>query len=79
MQYDGTLTPDVTLGEVFSEQIEVSRPVEQRAVRLAAVAAGRFGIPGEVGDHIEFLASARAGFVTGQNIAIEGGQIKGLW
>lgn len=51
---------------------------EQTAVRLASVPAGRFGEPDEVGDLIAFLASGRAGYVTGQNIAIDGGQIKGL-
>ena len=52
---------------------------EQAGVRLASVPAGRFADPREVGDLIAFLASARAGFVTGQNIAIDGGQIKALW
>mgnify|MGYP001144580912 FL=1 len=51
---------------------------EQEAVRLASVPAGRFGDPGEVGDLIAFLASARGAFITAQNIAVDGGQIKGL-
>jgi 3-oxoacyl-[acyl-carrier protein] reductase len=51
---------------------------EQRAVRLAGVPAGRFGRPEEVGELIAFLASERAGFITGQHIAIDGGQTKGL-
>jgi 3-oxoacyl-[acyl-carrier protein] reductase len=51
----------------------------QAGLRLASVPAGRFGTPGEVGDLIAFLASERAAFITGQNIAVDGGQIKGLW
>lgn len=51
---------------------------EQRAVRLASVPAGRFGNPGEVGDLIAFLASGRAAFITGQNIATDGGQTRSL-
>ena len=51
---------------------------EQEAFRLASVPAGRFGKPTELGDLIAFLASARADFITAQNIAIDGGQIKGL-
>jgi 3-oxoacyl-[acyl-carrier protein] reductase len=56
-----------------------SRTVEeQEAFRLASVPTGRFGRPEEVGDLIAFLASDRAGFITAQNIAADGGQIKGL-
>jgi 3-oxoacyl-[acyl-carrier protein] reductase len=51
---------------------------EQRLVRLSSVPAGRFGNPREVGDLIAFLASDRAAFITGQNIAVDGGQIKSL-
>ena len=51
---------------------------EQEVFRLASVPAGRFGDPAELGDLIAFLASARAGFITAQNIAADGGQIKGL-
>jgi 3-oxoacyl-[acyl-carrier protein] reductase len=51
---------------------------QQETFRLASVPAGRFGEPEEVGDLIAFLASDRAGFVTAQNIAADGGQIKGL-
>ena len=52
---------------------------EQRAVRLRNVPAGRFGTPEEVAALILFLASDFAGFVTGQNIAIDGGQVKAMW
>ncbi len=51
---------------------------EQEAFRLASVPAARFGDPSELGDLIAFLASDRAGFITAQNIAVDGGQIKGL-
>ncbi|MDA1035419.1 MAG: SDR family oxidoreductase [Chloroflexi bacterium] len=56
-----------------------SRTIDQQtALRLASVPAGRFGEPNEVGDLIAYLASGRAGYITGQNIAVDGGQIKGL-
>jgi len=51
---------------------------EQTTVRKASVPAGRFGEPTEVGGLIAFLASEQAGYITGQNIAVDGGQIKGL-
>lgn len=41
---------------------------------LAAIPAGRLGQPEEFGDMAAFLASPRAGFVTGCAIRIDGGQ-----
>jgi 3-oxoacyl-[acyl-carrier protein] reductase len=35
--------------------------------------------PQEVGDLIAMLASAQMGFVTGQNIIIDGGEYQGLF
>jgi len=46
--------------------------------RLGLVPAGRFGRPEEVGDLIAFLASERAGFITGLNIPIDGGQLRAM-
>ena len=46
--------------------------------RLALVAAGRFGKPQEVADLMCYLASERAGFITGQSIAVDGGQLKAM-
>jgi 3-oxoacyl-[acyl-carrier protein] reductase len=46
--------------------------------RLGLVPAGRFGKPEEVGDLIAFLASERAGFITGLNIPIDGGQLRAM-
>jgi 3-oxoacyl-[acyl-carrier protein] reductase len=39
---------------------------------------GRFGRPEEVADTALFLASARAGFVTGTNVVVDGGLTCGL-
>jgi 3-oxoacyl-[acyl-carrier protein] reductase len=41
--------------------------------------AGRLAAPQEVGDLIAMLASAQMGFVTGQNIIIDGGEYQGLF
>ena len=41
--------------------------------------AGRYGEPGEVGAYIAFLCSAKAGFVTAQNILIDGGGYPGTF
>jgi len=42
---------------------------------LAAIAAGRAGSPQEVADLVCFLCSEKAGYITGQVIAIDGGLI----
>jgi 3-oxoacyl-[acyl-carrier protein] reductase len=50
-----------------------------RARREAAIPAGRFGRPEEFGALCAFLASAAAGYVTGQNILIDGGAFPGAF
>jgi 3-oxoacyl-[acyl-carrier protein] reductase len=44
-----------------------------RAEAQTRIPARRFGEPAELGALCAFLASARAGFITGQNILIDGG------
>ena len=54
-----------------------NRPMEGAMEdRQALVAARRFGQPGEVADLICFLASERAGFITGLSIPVDGGQLR---
>ena len=48
-----------------------------RAERTAAVPARRFGDPNEFGAACAFLCSARAGYITGQNLLIDGGAFPG--
>lgn len=45
---------------------------------LAKIPSGRMGTPEEVADVAVFLASARARWVTGANIVVDGGQLQGL-
>jgi 3-oxoacyl-[acyl-carrier protein] reductase len=47
--------------------------------RAAANPARRFGRPAELGAYFAFLCSAHAGFVTGQNILIDGGSYPGTF
>jgi 3-oxoacyl-[acyl-carrier protein] reductase len=39
--------------------------------------AGRFGDPEEFGQACAFLCGAKAGFITGQNILLDGGAFPG--
>ena len=52
---------------------------EMQAIRQAAVAAGRFGEPSELGDLCAYLCSDQAGFITGQNLLIDGGKYPGTF
>ena len=45
--------------------------------RVAAIPAGRFGDPDELGALCAFLASRHAGYITGQSILIDGGSFPG--
>jgi 3-oxoacyl-[acyl-carrier protein] reductase len=55
-------------------------PVDQAAAaRAASVPAKRFGTPDEFGVACAFLCSAHAGFITGQNLLIDGGQFPGAF
>ena len=51
---------------------------EARAEQVAQIAAGRLGRPEELGDACAFLCSAQAGFISGQNLSLDGGSYAGL-
>jgi len=44
----------------------------------ASIAAKRMGVPSEFGDACAFLCSAQAGFISGQNLQLDGGSYSGL-
>jgi 3-oxoacyl-[acyl-carrier protein] reductase len=52
---------------------ELGAEHEQRM--LAAIPAHRFGEPEDVGWAVRFLASGEAGYITGQTLIIDGGQV----
>jgi 3-oxoacyl-[acyl-carrier protein] reductase len=45
--------------------------------RKAAIPAGRYGTPAEFGAVVAFLCSVHAGYITGQNLLIDGGGFPG--
>jgi 3-oxoacyl-[acyl-carrier protein] reductase len=51
--------------------------IEERWARNTAL--GRIGTPEEFADLVVFLASERAGYITGTSMAVDGGAIKGIF
>ncbi len=52
---------------------------EALAERIATIPAGRIGDPEEFGAACAWLASAQAGFITGQNLLMDGGAYPGTF
>jgi len=54
-------------------------PLDQVREQMSGqIPARRFGTPAEFGAACAFLCSAQAGFITGQNLLLDGGQYPGL-
>ena len=47
--------------------------------RIASIPAKRLGTPEEFGAACAFLCSAHAGFITGQNLLLDGGTFPGAF
>lgn len=52
-------------------------PEEMRAQRMQQMTSGRFGDPDEFGATCAFLCSKHAGYITGQNVLMDGGAYPG--
>ncbi len=52
---------------------------EARTARLEQIPAARFGNPVEFGQLCAYLCSEQAGYITGQNILIDGGAYRGIF
>lgn len=61
----------------FAAEKQGKPAAEVAAARMAANPAGRFGDPAEFGDACAFLCAAQAGFITGQNLLMDGGAFPG--
>lgn len=48
---------------------------DHEAAMLAAIPLGRFGEPEDVGWAVRFLAAPESGYITGQTLVIDGGQV----
>jgi 3-oxoacyl-[acyl-carrier protein] reductase len=84
---------NVTINNILPERIDTGRQrfmaeltaalhgrsVEDSYAEMrSAIAARRLGRPEEVGDACAFLCSAQAGFISGQNLQLDGGTYAGI-
>lgn len=69
------LNANVAAGAKISGKTEE----QTREARRASIPAGRFGDPSEFGAACAFLCSAQAGFMTGQNVLLDGGSYHGTF
>jgi 3-oxoacyl-[acyl-carrier protein] reductase len=71
----------ITVNTVAPGFVPVERhadvPDDVRQAYLASVPAGRMGTPADIAQAVSFLASAGAGFITGQRIIVDGGRSLG--
>ncbi len=85
---------NVTINNLLPERIDTGRQrqmanlavamkgitIEEAYAEIAAtIAAGRLGRPDEVGDACAFLCSTQAGYISGQNLHLDGGSYPGLF
>ena len=64
---------------VKSEAERLGRsPEEALQDKIAGIPMGRLGRPEEIGDLVAFLASDRAGYMTGSSVEIDGGMQRTL-
>ena len=85
---------NVTINNLLPERIDTGRQrqmaeiavaikgitIEEAYTEIAAtIAAGRLGRPDEVADACAFLCSAQAGYISGQNLHLDGGSYVGLF
>jgi len=84
---------NVTINNLLPERVDTHRQAymaerraekagislaEARAEQVASIAAGRLGDPAEFGQTCAFLCGANAGYISGQNIQLDGGSYPGL-
>ncbi len=85
---------NVTINNLLPERIDTDRQVymarqraasagityeEARAEMVESIAAGRMGRPEEFGAACAFLCSDLAGYISGQNVQLDGGSYRGTF
>lgn len=67
------ITVNAVAPGLIETDITVSMPEKARSALIEQIPLGRMGTPDEVAATISFLASAEAGYITGQAIVLDGG------
>jgi NAD(P)-dependent dehydrogenase (short-subunit alcohol dehydrogenase family) len=67
------ITANCVLPGMIATQKVLALPEADRQRILAALPSGRFGRPGEVADLVAFLARDDSGYITAQEVGIDGG------
>jgi 3-oxoacyl-[acyl-carrier protein] reductase len=75
---EGVTVNNIATGRIDTERLAESFRQKSRADSQNEIPLRRFGKPRELADVVCFLASSRAGYVTGTTIAVDGGLTRGL-
>lgn len=76
----GRIMTDRQRAAIRREALRADVTVEEQQKRMAqAIPAGRIGDADEIGALCAFLCSERAGYITGQNIVVDGGAYTGTF
>jgi 3-oxoacyl-[acyl-carrier protein] reductase len=76
----GVFDTDRLLATLKNQAAKTGRPIDDlKEARRATVPAGRFGTPEEFGAFCAFICSAQAGYLTGQNLLLDGGAYPGTF
>ena len=76
----GIFDTDRILATLKGQAAKTGKSIEElKAARRATVPAGRYGTLEEFGQICAFLCSAQAGYLTGQNILLDGGAYPGTY
>ncbi len=85
---------NVTINQILPERFDTERQEqmaqlvmkvrrvtyeEARAEQIASINAGRLGRPEEFGDAFAYLCSAQAGYLSGQNLQLDGASYEGVF
>jgi 3-oxoacyl-[acyl-carrier protein] reductase len=72
---------DTPRGEFMAQRLMSAHGIDRDEARrriASTIAARRLGRPEEFGDACAFLCSAQAGYISGQNLQLDGGSYRGI-